>query len=60
MSNDKKIWKKPEIREFASADEAIAYYSESGMLDHVEAVKKLKAEAAEREQDPAQKSVGWR
>ena len=44
-SDDKKIWKKPEITSFAGVEEAIAYYSEHGSPEHVAAIKRLFAGA---------------
>ena len=47
MSSQKKTWKNPELIEFASADDAIAYYSKRGMREHVEAIRILRAKCGE-------------
>lgn len=39
--NGKKMWEKPALKAFANAEEAVAYYSEKHMLDHVAAIKRM-------------------
>jgi hypothetical protein len=51
VSSNDKIWKKPEITSFADVEDAIAYYSERGSPKHVEAVKRLFAEAERHRQE---------
>jgi hypothetical protein len=51
VSSDKKAWKKPEITSFKNAEEAIEYFSKHGTPGHVEAVKRLFAEAERRKFD---------
>jgi hypothetical protein len=41
VPSSKKMWEKPALKGFASAEEAVAYYSEKGMLDHVAAIKRM-------------------
>lgn len=43
-SKEKKSWTKPTHLKFESAHDAIAYYSERGMFEHVAAIKKMSAQ----------------
>ena len=51
VSSEKKIWKKPEIKAFTDAEEAIAYYARHGCSEHVVTIKRLRGEAEQERLD---------
>ena len=55
--NDKKVWEKPEVKAFANADEAIAYYSERGRHEHVAAIKRLAAESERKPEEAEERRL---
>lgn len=57
-SSAKKIWKTPEVLNLATAEEAIAYYTERGMSEHVDAVGRLSEEHTRKKGDPPTRETG--
>lgn len=56
-SDDKRIWRTPELQCFTSANEAIAHFSARGMFRRAEAVGKLAVEEERRGRDAARRKA---